>query len=157
MTLSILVLGSVVTAGVAAQTNQPGWADDLYTDAETMVSTYNEQVEGKDLGTAAGQLKGEKINLVISDGQTAEVATFSFRMDNELRITELKKGARDDATLEMATNRQTVQKINEANSPGFVFRNAIKSRDISINGVSTVNKIKWTVINGVGGALGLFD
>jgi hypothetical protein len=154
--VAVLVVGSVATAGVAAQSDQPAWADDLYGDAEEMVGTYNEQVSASDLGVAAGQLKGERVNLVITDRSSGETATFSFRMNSELQITQLKQGARDDATLQMTTNRATVERINEANSPGAVFRNAIKSRDIKISGVSTINKVKWTVINGVGGALGLF-
>ncbi|MFB6183561.1 MAG: hypothetical protein ABEI96_03315 [Haloarculaceae archaeon] len=147
---------SVGTVGVAAQSDQPDWADSLYQNAQSMVSTYNEQVTADDLGQAAGQLKGEKIDLVVTDRQSGETATFSFRMTEDLKIVELSKGPRDDATLKMTTTRATVERINGANHPGVAFRNAVKSRDIEIHGVTLVNKVKWGVINAVGGALGLF-
>lgn len=155
--LVVTLVSSAIAHPAMAQSDQPDWADDLYEDAQSMVGTYNEQVTEADLGRAAGQLKGERINLVITDQSSGETATFSFRMDEQLRITELDDAPREDATLRMTTDRQTVDRINSAEQPGQEFRDAVRNRDIEITGVSMVNKVKWTVINSVGGALGVFE
>jgi hypothetical protein len=155
----VLVALTVIGAGslpAVAQSTQPGWADDLYQRTQGMVSTYNEQVTEDDLGFAAGQLTGERINLLITDETSGETATFSFRMDDQLRITQLAQGPREDATLRMTTTRATVDQIINAEQPAQVFRSAVRRGDITIRGVTVVNQIKWTAINTVGDALGLF-
>ena len=160
---SVLLLGALLlvavafaTGGAAAQSDQPAWADPMYQNASEMVPTYNDQVSEEDLGLAAGQLKGERINLVVTDNSRGETATVSFRMTEKLEIRELSKGDRDDATLRMTTSRSTVERISDSTSPGVSFRSAVMDEEIEISGLTTVNSVKWTAINTVRSVASLF-
>lgn len=155
--LAVVLAVALAAGGAAAQSDRPGWASNLAENTSEMVSTYNDQVSEEDLGTAAKQLAGERVNLVVEDDATDETATVSFRMTKDLEIREFSPGPREDATLRMTASRATVERIVDADRPGVAFRSAIKSRDVRISGVGLVNQVKWTVINEVGGALGFFD
>lgn len=140
-----LVFGSAA-GPVAAQSDQPEWGDEMYAELEAMVGVYNENVDASDLGVAGDQLQDERVNLVVTDANGTE-ATASFRMDGDLQIQELKQGTRDDATMKMTTDRETLTDIVESNDPSTAFRNAITGGDITIDGLGTVNAVKWVVIN----------
>lgn len=141
-----LVFLAAIAGPVGAQSDQPEWADDMYAQLEGMVGTYNENIDASDLGVAGDQLKNEKVNLVVTDTDGTE-ATASFRMDGDLQIQELKQGTRDDATMKMTTDRATLTGIVESNDPSAAFQNAITGGDITIDGLGTVNAVKWVVIN----------
>lgn len=128
----------------------------MYGNASQMVPTYNDQITRQDLGVAAGQLKGETVNLVVTDRASGETAVVSFRMTRQLNIRDLSKGPRDDATLKMTASRATVERISNSQSPGAAFRTAVKNDDIKISGLTLVNKVKWTAINAARGVMGLF-
>ncbi|WP_311173165.1 hypothetical protein [Halobellus ordinarius] len=149
----------VITSGVAtAQSAQPEWADEAFAEFGGMVATYNESITAVDLGVAGDQLANERVNLVVT-GTDGETATFSFRMDGQLRMTELAQESRSDATLRMSTDRETFNETLTADNPAIVFRDAVAGGDIRFSGLGTGNAIKWTVINsaaGIARMLGLF-
>ncbi|PSP85647.1 hypothetical protein BRC83_02670 [Halobacteriales archaeon QS_1_68_17] len=142
-------------APAVAQSDQPAWAADLYDRTEGMVEVYNGNVSKIDLGVAGDQLANERVNFRISDGD--EEAVFSFRMDGNNRITQLSPGPRDDATLVMETDRETVEGIIEARNPAAAFRDAVLDDEITISGVGAVNGVKWSAINVVSDAARVFD
>ncbi len=141
-----MVLAGGLAAPAAAQGDQPEWGDQMYTELEGMVGVYNENVNAEDLGVAASQVRNERVNLVVTDSDGSQ-ATASFRLDSELKIQELQQGTRDDATMKMSTDRQTVDRIVESNNPSRAFQNAIQNGDITIDGIGTINAVKWVVIN----------
>lgn len=143
----------LASAGVAAQSEQPAWADSMYENASQMVPAYNGQITDRDLGPASGQLKAERVNLVATDETTGETATVSFRLTDQLEIEDLSKGPRDDATIKMTTSRATVEQISASETPGNAFQAAIKSDRIKISGLTWSNTVKWAVINAVRGVL----
>lgn len=150
----------VVTSGLAAaqSTDQPEWADEAFAEFEGMVAVYNESITAVDLGVAGDQLANERVNLVVTDADGA-TATFSFRLDGQLRMTELAQGPRSDATLRMSLDRATFDEILTADNPAVAFRDAVAEDDIRFSGVGTTNAVKWTVINTVADlarSLGLF-
>lgn len=145
LVLVVAAAGVAVTPAVA-QSDQPDWAAELYGDLTPMVETYNENVNASDLGIAASQLRNEQVNLVVTDTDGSE-ATASFRLDSDLRIQDLSQGPSDDATMRMSTDRETMTSVIEASDPSAAFQNAIADRDIRINGIGTVNAVKWTVLN----------
>lgn len=154
----VVALSMVATPAVAETQQQPDWVDETFADSSTMVSTYNENVDADALGTAGGQLAGETINLDVTaaDGSTA---TFSFEMTEDLRIENLDRGPREDATMEMHTERSTFEAIAHAPNPERKFRTAVEQGDVEIGGVGVVNSAKWGVLNGVAEfarSLGLF-
>ncbi|RLM56669.1 hypothetical protein DVK02_09245 [Halobellus sp. Atlit-31R] len=149
----------VATSGLAgAQTDQPEWAETSFEEFSGMVAIYNESITSVDLGIAGDQLQNERVNLVVTDADGA-TATFSFRLDGQLRMTELTQGERADATLRMSTDRQTFNGTLTAENPAVVFGNAVADGDIRLSGIGTTNAVKWAVINTVadfGRGLGLF-
>jgi hypothetical protein len=148
--LAILVVTSGVSTAQSAQSSQPDWADEAYGEFSGMVATYNESITQVDLGIAGDQLSNERVNLVVT-GADGETATFSFRMDDQLRMTELDQGPRSDATLRMSTDRETFNETLTADNPAATFRDAVADGDIRFSGIGTGNAVKWTVINSVAG------
>jgi hypothetical protein len=157
--IAALIALLVVTSGItSAQSDQPDWADSTFEEFEGMVSVYNESITSVDLGIAGDQLQGETVNLAVTDADGA-TATFSFRLDGQLRMTELDQGERSDATLRMSTDRETLNETLNAENPAVVFRDAVADGDISLSGIGATNAVKWTVINtlaDLGRSLGLF-
>ena len=161
--LGVVLAALVVTSGVAAAqsgsdaTDQPEWAEEAFAEYQDRVTAYNETITEVDLGIAGNQLAGERVNLVVTeDGSTA---TFSFRMDDQLRMTELEQGPRSDATLRMSTDRETFRRVLDADNPASAFRTAFSNGDIEFDGLGTTNAVKWTVINtasDIARGLGLF-
>ncbi len=147
--IATVVVVSVASFGVApalAQSDQPAWADEMFGSFEGFVSTYNENVDASDLGIAADQLKNERVNLIVTDADGTQ-GTASFRMNAQLQIQELEQGTRDDATLKMTTDRATIDRILESNTPTTAFQNALMDGDIRIDGIGVINSLKWAVIN----------
>jgi len=151
----------VVTSGVGVAqsgSGQPAWADQAFADYQGIVGAYNDAITSVDLGPAGGQLAGERVNLVVTDTDDT-TATMSFRMDDQLRMTELQQGERADATLRMSTDRETFENVLAADNPAVAFRSAFTNGDITFDGLGMTNAVKWVVINnGVNfaRALGLF-
>jgi hypothetical protein len=133
-------------APVVAQNESPDWGQDLYDEMGPMVDRYNENVDAGDAGLAGDQLKGETVNLVVADANGTD-ASYSFEIDDQLRISDLDDATRDDATLRMSTDRGTMDSIVDAEDPSTRFQNAITSSDITIDGLGNINAIKWAIIN----------
>lgn len=151
--VSIVLAVLVVTSGLAVaqsdgESDQPAWADEAFSEYEGMVAVYNESVTSVDLGVAGDQLSNERVNLVVTDSD-GSTATFSFRTDSQLRMTEVKQGTRADATIRMSTDRETFNETLTADDPAATFTNAVTEGDIEIDGLGTTNAVKWTVINTV--------
>ena len=136
----------VVAGSATAQSDQPQWAVETFDRMEDWVPTYNQQVSGEDFGVAASQLKNERVNLIVTDAN-GETGTASFRTDSDLRIQEFSMGTRDDATIQMTTDRATINGILDSPSPANAFVNAIANGDVTISGLGTVAQVKWVVIN----------
>jgi hypothetical protein len=157
--LALLVFTSgVAVAQSGSASDQPAWAAEAFAEYEGMVGVYNESITSVDVGVAGEQLANERVNLVVTD-TNGTAATISFRMDSQLRMTELQLGEHPDATLRMSTDRATFDGILAADNPAVAFRNAVTNGDITFDGLGTTNAVKWSVINTVGNlarSLGLF-
>lgn len=149
----VVASASMVVGPAVAQSDQPDWADELYSDLQPMVGVYNAEVDASDAGIAGDQLKGETVNLVVTAANGSQ-ASASFRMDSELKIRDLAQGTRDDATMKMTTDRATMERIIESETPASSFQNALQNGDITIDGLGTVNAVKWVVINLLAGIFG---
>jgi hypothetical protein len=156
--LGLIVITSSVSifAGVGvAQNTQPEWSVDLFDRTAEWVPVYNQNVNPEDLGFAASQLKNERVNLVVTDAN-GEAGTASFRTDENLRIQEFTMGTRDDATVEMRTDRRTLNSILASSSPVHAFMDAIVHEDITISGLGPAAQVKWVVLNVVADLVRMF-
>jgi hypothetical protein len=153
----IVITSSVsVFAGPAvAQSDQPEWSVNLFDRTAEWVPVYNQNVNADNFGFAASQLKNERVNLVVTDAN-GEAGTASFRTDGNLRIQEFAMGTRDDATVEMRTDRGTMNSILASSSPVNAFVNAILNEDITISGLGPVAQAKWVVLNVVADLVRMF-
>ena len=157
--LALLVVASgVAVAQSGSASDQPAWADEAFSEYEGMVAVYNESITSVNLGVGGDQLSNERVNLVVTDAD-GETATISFRMDGQLRMTELEQGPRSDATLRMSTDRETFERIVDADDPAVAFRAAVTNDQITFDGLGTTTAGKWVVINtaaDIARSLGLF-
>ena len=138
-----------ISAVATAQTDQPEWAVETFDRMEKWVPTYNERATIDDFEAAAGQLTNERANLIVTDAN-GETATASFSTNENMKVQEFSMGTRDDATIRMTADRQTLTRIAESPTPANAFVNALtRTGDIRISGVGTVANVKWAVINAV--------
>lgn len=144
-----------VVIGGGSTSAEPSWAASLYQRLSSYVDDHNGAIADADLGPVEGQLRDETVNLsVTADGGEA---AFSFRTDGNNRITEFRRGYRDDATVRMETDRATVERITDAEAPVHEFRQAVRADDITVRGIGAVNELKWRLLNGIKGVAGAFD
>jgi hypothetical protein len=153
----VVAAAGAVASPATAQSDQPDWAVQMFEDMGPMVETYNANVDASDFGIMAGQLQGENVNLVVDDPANGTEASVSFTLDTDLRMQELELGTRDDATIQMSTDKATMDRIIASSGPSTEFKNAVVDDDITISGIGTVSQVKWAVINIVGSVLqGIF-
>ncbi|RLM32696.1 hypothetical protein DVK01_20020 [Haloarcula sp. Atlit-120R] len=155
----MLVVAAVgaVASPVAAQSDQPDWAVQMFEDMGPMVETYNANVDPEDFGFIAGELQGEKVNLVVDDPENGTEASVSFSMNNALQMQELALGTRDDATIQMNTDKATMDRVIASNNPTVEFKNAVTAGEISVSGIGLLGGVKWYAINVVADVLrGIF-
>ena len=145
---------TVIIGGGAVGT-APDWAVELYDQMRTYVDEHNAEIGDADVGSLAGQLGGETANLYV-DAAEGE-AEFSFRTTDGIQIREFERGTREDATVRMETDEETVDRIATDDEPVEAFRAAIGADDIRVSGIGTLNGLKWRGINIVGDIAGFFD
>lgn len=101
---------------------------------------------GDDAGIAASQLAGERVTLRV-DGEGA----YSFEVGEDLGITDVGGCGHEDPTVRIATDGDTLDAIEGADSPKTALVDAYGRGDLRIEGVGTVNEVKWGALNGVAG------
>lgn len=161
--LAAAVVLSAVPAPVAAQSGQPAWADELYTDLQTMAEAYNANVDGARADMSGptravyDQLNGRTVNVYLHGTDV----TYSFRVTEAGRVVDLQQGTRDDAHLAMSLTRETAERLTSASNPVPPFVTAVETgrfvgsgddrtvRGVVIRGESDqiVERAKWGAIN----------
>lgn len=145
--------GALVAAGVDAggeSVGTPVAATDaafgaaFYRSVSAVATSYNE--EQPDIGLGGGFATGNVVNLHVTNAD-GEEAVVSFRLTEDNRITDLRAAPRDDATIRMATDRATFDRIANARSPGEAFARALDSGDIRISGIGLASSLVWAVVN----------
>ena len=163
VTLVLLVTLSVAAAGVpaAAQSDQPAWADELFTDLQDMQPRFNSNVGDVEMNFAErqvyNQLTGNVVNVYFVNTDVA----FSFYMRPDGTITDLRQSRRDDASLKMLMTRETAENLVALDNPVPQFVDHVQNgrrtggtvEGIVVNGEDgkLVKQATWTVINTVKG------
>lgn len=115
----------------------------FYADFQDMVSRYNEEVES--VGeNPPDLLAGEEVNVVVDDGSARTI--LSFRVDEDGTIRDVGAGAREDATVRLLTDRETMAEIVDADDPATALQRAIERGAVEIEGVGLKNEIKWAIL-----------
>lgn len=168
VSVALLVAVALIggAASVAAQSSgqsadQPAWADNLFSDMESMQSQYNNFIGETDMSFAEQQvynrIKGNTVNVYVVETDVV----FSFRMASDGTITELEQSQNTDADLKMLMTRETAESLTQSENPvpGFVqnVRNG-KRTDGTVEGIviagedgKITKQVTWGVVNAVKG------
>jgi hypothetical protein len=131
--LLVVSLTMIATPAVAQASVQP----------ELSGNSFAAEVEADGAGTGSDRIAGETVNLHVSGG--GGDATFSFAVTGDGRIEELERGARDDATVSLATDRATFKAIAHAPNPEQQFRTALEDGDVSARRDDVQENEEWDV------------
>lgn len=151
------------SAPVAAQNDQPAWADGLFADLQDMQPRFNENMGETEMNFAQrqvyNQLTGNVVNVYFADTDVV----FSFYMRPDGTIADLRQSPRDDASLKMLMTRSTAEELVASDNPVPPFVEAVQNgqrtggtvQGIVINGEDgkPIKQATWTVINTVKGLL----
>ena len=149
--LTIAVVATLLVAvsspAAVAQSDDDEWQTGLYDQFASSVGAFNANIDNVSLGVAGGQLANHRVNLYVTDGDERLVA--SFYMDGDNHITDVQRGAHEDASLRMATDRDTVESILASQTPAAYFRTAVADDRVVIRGErgNPIEQVKWAVIN----------
>jgi hypothetical protein len=140
----LLVFSSV--GGVAAQTSNSEWSQQIVDDTISAMDTYNANIDNVDLGPVS--LTGYS-NVYITDTSTGEVAEFHIEMDERNHLIGAYWETNTEATRKITTDRETYNTVINADNPAAAFRNAIADDKIVISGDNgnIVEGVKWRIIN----------
>jgi uncharacterized Zn-binding protein involved in type VI secretion len=136
-----------VLIGGGSTSADPPWVASLYERLASYVGEYNQAIDGREPGTVDGQLSTETVDFYVAtdDGE----AVFSFRTTEDTRIEEFQRGPREDATVRMETDEETVERMTDSGTPAREFRRRVIDGDIVIRGIGPVQAVRWQIINGL--------
>jgi hypothetical protein len=97
-----------------------------------------------DVGVGRSQLAGEVVNLRVEGS-----GTYSFEITESLDVEEFRGCGREDATVRLETDTDTVREIEESDDSVGSVESAYREGDVRVEGIGTVNSVKWEVINHV--------
>lgn len=145
---------STVLIDTGSTSTEPAWAVSLYEQLSSLVDSYNAAIDQTDPGVVERQLRNETVNLsVTADGGTA---AFSFRTDATTRIEAFRRGTREEATLRMETDSDTVDRLANSETPRQAFRQAVVDDDITIHGIGVRRDLTWRVLDAAADLADLF-
>lgn len=144
--VAVAFLVSVLGGGAVAQVGEPTWADGTGAALERVVAGYNAAVDGVDVGPAARLVRDQRVTLTVTDTDGSS-AQFSFRTDADLHVVDFGAGPRDDATVRMFTDPETVGRIAAAPDRAAAFESAVTAGDVRIEGVGLLNRAAWALVS----------
>jgi hypothetical protein len=126
----------LVCAGMASA------ADDL-SKLQESIDIYNSIME-KAPSMIRAQLGDERINaaIVLNNGSTI---SWGFET-KEQKIVRSERGGIENSTIDVYTTEDVIDRVENANDPLAVYRDAEKSGEVSVKGNTMGSKIKLSVI-----------
>jgi hypothetical protein len=118
-----------------------GDADDGNSVREALERVSAEAKDG-DVGVAGSQISGEVVNVRVRGS-----GTYAVEFDEHLNVEAFSGCGRDDATLEVETDTETVTDIEESNDPVGTIGRAYRDGDVRVEGIGAVNSAKWEVLD----------
>jgi hypothetical protein len=164
LAVAVLVTLSLAAAGatpVAAQNDQPAWADELFADLQDMQPRFNANITDAEMNFAERQVYNQITGNVVNVYFVDTGVVFSFYMRPDGTITDLRQSRRDDASLKMLMTRGTAETLVDLDNPVPQFVEHVQDgrrtggtvEGIVINGEDgkLIKQATWTVINTVKG------
>ncbi|MFB6295619.1 MAG: hypothetical protein ABEH66_02105 [Halobacteriales archaeon] len=130
----VLAVGLLAGSG-AAQTDQPEWSDDILHRMESAAADYNSNIGTNEVGFLERYLlRNARVNLYVSDKSGSE-AVFSFRTDEQLRVTDLRRAKHQNPTLQVRTSKEVVEEVSNADNKLKAVKRKIWTREIRVKRV----------------------
>ena len=142
-----------IFAGVVPSAVGTNGGSDLFEDAESLVDTYNQNIENIPVITSF--IGEERIRCKISLNDGTELI-IGITTDEDAKITSFEKGEISDPTINASTNENTVRTIMNSDDPVSAFQDALDSGAITFEGVGLGDKIKVGVMKVVLKIAGFF-
>ncbi len=142
-----------IFAGVVPSAVGTNGGSDLFEDAESLVDTYNQNIENIPVITSF--IGEERIRCKISLNDETELI-IGITTDEDAKITSFEKGEISDPTINASTNENTVRTIMNSDDPVSAFQDALDSGAITFEGVGLGDKIKVGVMKVVLKIAGFF-
>ena len=146
---------------VAAQNDQPAWADELFTDLQDMQPRFNANITEAEMNFAERQVYNQITGNVVNVYFVNTDVVFSFYMRPDGTITDLRQSRRDDASLKLLLTRDTAETLVDLDDPVPQFVEHVRNGQRTGNGVEgivingedgkPIKQATWTVINTVKG------
>ena len=131
---AILVLGLAVS-GAVAQTGDPAWADEVHADLEDGAATHNAWVERTDPSFPGDRLlRDERVTMTVR-GDDGSEAVYSFRTDDEMRVSDVERGPATSATVRVFASKPALKRALRAENPVGAFGEAVASGDVRVERV----------------------
>lgn len=153
--LALVVVTSSVPGTVAAQSDDPAWADDLFAQMQSMVDPYNEQAGSLDLPIGNSLLENARITAEISD-DAGNTAFYRIETNGQKEITSLERGEHPDPTLKIVTTLSAMEDVATAENPVGELASKIETGEVQLKGVGITNAVTTTIIDVLRFASGLF-
>ena len=146
--LVIAILAGVVPSAVGTN-----GGSDLFEDAESLVDTYNQNIENIPVITSFIGEERIRCEISLNDGTKLIIG---ITTDEDAKITSFEKGEISDPTINASTNENTVRTIMNSDDPVSAFQDALDSGAITFEGVGLGDKIKVGVMKVVLKIAGFF-
>lgn len=153
--VALLVLMSVgLAAAPAAAEQAPGTQHDV----ETVVETYNQNVE-RVPDVIANRFSNERVEITVEQSSEPD-ATYTAVTDGQARVVEFYEGS-NDPTIRVETDADTIREIanSDPQNRRDVALEAYNSDAVQVEGVGVTNTVKVESVElgyRVANALGLF-
>lgn len=138
---------ATVLIGSDTRPVHPEWAMAVFEQLTAFRTRLNTQIETTDGTFLTRQLAGEVANIHVDTEQGEMVV--SVPIADSIRLGELSWGSRDDATVRVETTARTIERLGRTEDPERALRKAVASGAIQVAGVGLVNRLKWTVVEGL--------
>jgi hypothetical protein len=133
----------------AVSTPQPAWADDYFGQLQSAAEAYNDrvgdlyrvQVWNLDLRRARSLLRYERVNLYVVGAEAT--AAYSLRLDGQLRVRDLSRQVRPDASVRVVVDRAALQRIRSEYTQTRAVRAAYLGGDVRVTGVGVGHWVQW--------------
>lgn len=130
--LAVLLLGAGVASG---QAGQPECAEDFFADLEGWAEEHNARAGTDGTGELPDWLlRDQRVNLYVEADDCAGTV-YSFSTDGRVRVVELDRGPREDATVRAWTTAATLDRIEDEDDPVAALHRAILTREIRVQRV----------------------
>jgi hypothetical protein len=160
LALLMLLAGLVVVTGTVvsgAQGGDPPWAGDLHDEMEREAQRHNAWVEREDPEFVGDRVAENERGTITVRGEAGGEAVYSFRTDEEMRVTDIGRGPARDETVRIFASKPALEDVLRSQNPAAAFGDAVAAGDVRVERVvgAAGHELALGLAEGALGVLGL--